>query len=118
MSQAMLDEAQITTLRLLGHAYWRLGYLEKAERLLKALLSFLPQDGLCLRQLAAIALQSGRPEEALSRLALLPKEEPAASDPTVALTRAQALWRLGRSEEARAAFGDYLKGQTAEAGAA
>ncbi|MDR1111020.1 MAG: hypothetical protein LBP92_10085 [Deltaproteobacteria bacterium] len=104
----MLDDAQITTLRLLGYTYWRMGFLEKAERLLKAILSLLPGDGQCLRQLAAISLESGRAEETLKYLDSLDNTSHPEKDQTVLLMKAQALWRLERPAEARTAFSDYL----------
>lgn len=115
----MLDEAHITTLRLLGHTYWRMGYLDKAERLFKALLALLPGDGQGLRQLAAVALAGGRAEEALEYLNRLDEARGAEGgrDRTALLMKAQALWRQGRAEEARAAFNDYLAGEAAGGGA-
>ncbi|MDR1086478.1 MAG: tetratricopeptide repeat protein [Deltaproteobacteria bacterium] len=118
----MLETAQINTLRLLGHTFWRMGYPEKAERLLKALLSLMPGDSLCLRQLAAIALETGRADEALACLDSLgqnpenPESPETAREPSVLLMRAQALWRLERPAEARAVFGDYLVARPAGVG--
>jgi predicted Zn-dependent protease len=112
----MLDDEQITTLRLLGHTYWRMGYLEKAEKLLKALLSLMPDDNLSLRQLAAIALESGRAAESLKYLDSLAGHRQGEKDRTVLLMRAQALWRLQRPAEAREVFGDYLAAMQGEEG--
>jgi predicted Zn-dependent protease len=105
----MIEDQEITTLRILGHMYWQLGYLPKAERLFKALLSLLPGDRETRAQLAAIFLEGERWPEALNHVEdLLGEQVPATEDGFLWLLKAKALWQLERQAEARAALDEYL----------
>jgi predicted Zn-dependent protease len=107
--QPVIDEEKIATLRILGYMYWRLGLTDKAERLFKALLALNPGNAVICGQLAAIALDQGRPETALEYVEQLLTEAGAAAGRFLWLIKAQALGRLDRLAEARAALDEYMK---------
>ncbi|MDR1577778.1 MAG: hypothetical protein LBT86_06100 [Deltaproteobacteria bacterium] len=103
----MINDDQILTLRVLGHMYIRLGLKDKADRLIRALLTIKPNEPGLLGASAALALDHDKPQEALEKLTRLFANS-LTPDPTFILIKAQALWRLGRVAEALEAKDQYL----------
>jgi tetratricopeptide (TPR) repeat protein len=101
----MLDDEQVTTLKILGFLLRRLGRTDKALRLYQALLADSPEDLTILAPAAASALEAGYPQQALDMLDRLNKDQNSdtlteTAIEALGLLRAQALARLGRLEEA------------------
>ena len=104
-----MDESKIVTLKILGHMYWHLGYIDKAERFFKGIARLCPEDRAVEGQLAAIDLARGRHEAAVGRIEKLMDGWPLGSgDYFLWLIKARALWGLGRQAEARTALDEYL----------
>jgi Flp pilus assembly protein TadD len=102
-----LDQNQMTSLKVLGFLYQRLGFFDRAARLFRALFALSPEDAEVVRNLAAALIEEDDAEEAL-RLLDAPSRHTDAPDPALLLLKARALWRLKRNEEAFAVMNTYL----------
>lgn len=109
---AILEENQLTSLKVLGFLYLRLGAFERARRLFRALAGLFPEDVETARNLAFAELEAGSPERALECIAA-PPLAPLASDPVLLLIRARSHWRLDQNEAAFAVMDAYLSGNGA-----
>ena len=110
-----LEYGQMTSLKVLGAIYLRLGFFERAARLFQALFALAPEDAGIARSLAAALLENGEAEAALERLAAPPlsadsADAAASRDPVLLLLKARALWRLQKNEEAFSVMDAYLAG--------
>lgn len=98
-------ESEAEALLLLAHLYLSHARPEKAAVLLEALMDLDPAEPeAILRPLCAALLLSGRPAEALDAgeaLERLLRPGPDADRLCAARLRAEALWSLGRPEDAR-----------------
>ncbi|MDR2786894.1 MAG: hypothetical protein LBD06_00790 [Candidatus Accumulibacter sp.] len=105
-----LEPEQVTSLKVLGFLYLRLGFFARAARLFQALLALLPEDAGVAKSLAAALLEDGKAGEALALLDAPPlRADPSMpADPVFLLLKARSLWRLQRGEEAFAAMEAYL----------
>jgi DNA-binding SARP family transcriptional activator len=109
-----LDQEHITSLRVLGFLYLRLGFADRAARLFLALLALHPTDAEAGLSLAAALLEHGKAEAALDILTRLEEPSSPATDsgysanPVFLLLKARALWRLQRNEEAFLVMDHYL----------
>lgn len=104
-----LSPGQQRALQVLGHLFLRMGQFRRARKLALALLAQDPGDAWARRCLAVAWLELGEPERALEQLDALLSGGPLASrDAVLHLLRARALWRAGRTDEARNALNAYL----------
>ena len=104
---AILNPAQVTSLKVLGFLYLRLGAFDRAGRLFQALARLFPEDAEIAKSLAAAELETGHAERALSLLSAPPLAE-LTSDPALLLLKARAHWRLEQNEAAFAVMDVYL----------
>jgi tetratricopeptide (TPR) repeat protein len=117
----MLEEDQVTTLKILGFLLRRLGRTDKALRLYQALLADSPGDLTVLAPAAASALEAGQPQQALDMLDRLRDGQDTDnlsndSLEALGLLKAQALYRLGRLDEASALATAWLDRTTRAGG--
>lgn len=96
-------------LRLLGYFLLRQDRAADAVAVFRGLLATDPEDRHAQRALIYAYLAAGEPERALEQAGSYnPRpHEPRAA--TIHLMRAQALWRLGRPEEAREALQRFIE---------
>jgi len=108
---------QLTTLRVLAYLFFRMGHMERAERVFAALAALADPECPDLQAnvgLAAVALEQGRGKEALERLravmekGTLKDRALSSKEAVFCLMRAQALWMEGRREEAQGMVETYL----------
>jgi serine/threonine protein kinase/Tfp pilus assembly protein PilF len=90
----------------LGVAYYHIGLLDKGEEEIKKALAINPSDALARFRLGAININRGRYEEALAIFKTVPRDENTA---IVHRATADALFHLGRTQEASELVEDYLK---------
>jgi|GEM_PF-1728575 len=109
----MLNQEQITALRLLADIYIQQEQPEKGWTLLRLLVACprAQPDSALLAAFAHACLLTGRHAEALAAIdrSLAAQSPPSAARAMACLIRARALWGLERTEEARAALQDYLQ---------
>lgn len=86
-------------LQLLGYLYLQHQRPAEALTIFKALATLFPEDRAIRRSLAYAQLRTDQPRAALASLERLPLEDH--GTPALILLRSQALWRLGRVDEAR-----------------
>ncbi|MEO1017598.1 MAG: tetratricopeptide repeat protein [Pseudomonadota bacterium] len=96
-------------LRLLGYFLLRQARHKEAIEVYRGLLSLNPSDRQARRALIAAFLGEGRNAEALEYAEGYTVETGEPHVATIHLMRAQALWRLGRADEARSAVDMFLK---------
>lgn len=108
-SQPLITTGQQRALQVLGHLFLRMGQFRRARKLALALLALAPDDRWARRCLAVAWLELGDADRALEQLdILLTGAPPASRDAVLHLLRARALWRAGRTDEARNALNAYL----------
>jgi len=90
----------------LGVTYYHVGLLDKGEEEIKKALAINPSDALARFRLGIINMNRGKYEEALAIFKTVPREENAA---VVHRATADALFHLGRMQEASELVEDYLK---------
>jgi tetratricopeptide (TPR) repeat protein len=90
----------------LGVVYFHIGLLDKGEEEIKKALAINPSDNLARFRLAAINVNRGKYEEALTMLKSIPPE---VNPAIVERAEAIALFQLGRIQEASEVVEDYLK---------
>jgi len=90
----------------LGVLYYHIGLLDKGEEEIKKALAINPSNGLARFRLGVINMNRGRYEEALAVFKTVPREENLA---VVHRATADALFHLGRIQEASELVEDYLK---------
>ncbi|MDR0356175.1 MAG: hypothetical protein LBJ64_10665 [Deltaproteobacteria bacterium] len=104
-----MEQGQLEVLKILGYLLHRLGRLEEAERLFKALLVVAPDDGYVRRLGAAVSLALNEPRKALADLDdVLRTDEALARRPGLLLMKVEALLRLNLTDEAAATREEYF----------
>lgn len=102
-----LEREHCDAIRLLGYILLRQNHMRDAIAVFRGLLAINPEDRHAQRSLIYGYLAAGEPERALEIAGSYvprPRERLGA---TIHLLRAQALWRLGRADEARAALSRF-----------
>ncbi len=88
-------------LLLLGYVLYSVGRLERAERVVAGVLRLFPDDREAERLLAAVVLRLGKNAETLAITSRqLADAPPEAESSVMHWLRAEALWSLGRKDEA------------------
>ena len=106
----MLSEAQKESLQVLADVYLNQSQSEKAVILLEALHDLYPQDPSVVKALSYAYLLAGRPEDALTMSDVFLRLAGSSPDSNpILLIRGQALWALGRVEEARTTMARYTE---------
>ena len=106
---AVLSGDQRRSLLVLGYLFLRMGQFHRARSLFGALAALDPADRWAQRNLAATALAQDDGKTALEHLRRAVGDRPLPTrDAALHLMRAQALWRMGRTDEARGAVDAYL----------
>ena len=90
----------------LGVVYYHIGLLDKGEDEIKKALAMNPSDTLARFRLGAINMDRGKYEEALAVFKTVPRE---ANPAIVDRATADALFQLGRTQEASELVENYLK---------
>lgn len=113
MTEAISD-GERRTLSVLAYLFFRMGFGERAKRIYAAIADLSAPGSADYRfakaGVAAAALDLGDAAGALAALKDIPRADTLSSkEAALHLLRAQALWRLGREEEARAARDEYLR---------
>lgn len=99
------SEAELDTLRLLGHMYLRYGRADAALALLRALCLLEPGDLRAQRALVRAAILAGQSDEALRMIDQLRDEgDPS---PVLWLLEGQALAAIGRREQAQTVLAQF-----------
>lgn len=107
--QTLMPEEEKEFMLILAHLFLTYGKFEKAKPILESLNKMFPKDYHVIRTIAFLKLQAGAFEDAL-------KEAERAMHPTMSkeersfslLIKSKALWRLGRTHEAKQAIEQYL----------
>lgn len=105
MSRQLGDSADL--LHSLGYLYLKAGQGRRALVLLLLANQMEPENGGILRTLTAALIENGSSRRALSALDRLAELEPEHGQAAL-LLRARALWMMGKEDEARRCFADYV----------
>lgn len=96
-------------MRLLGYFLFKQGHFSEASEVCAGLMALDPNDVQAWRTLIASLLGEGRNEDALVQAEAYLESQGQKVPATLHLLKAQALWRLGRQDEARAAVQQFQR---------
>lgn len=107
--KAALTDEQRRALLVLGYLFLRMGHFERAKKLYAALLALNPDDNWAHRSMAAALVALGDGSGALTHIDKALGTAPLSSrDNALHLLKARALWRTGRSDEAKNAVNAWI----------
>lgn len=107
--KATLTDEQRRALLVLGYLFLRMGHFERAKKLYAALLALNPDDNWAHRSMAAALVALGDGSGALTHIDKALGTAPLSSrDNALYLLKARALWRTGRSDEAKNAVNAWI----------
>lgn len=109
---SVLTQDQSELLHLLGYHHLQYGNASQAVLILESAFSFDPFNTKIVQGLACAYVRSGRPEQALSLLDMLPGEHK--TDALTWLLKGQAFTKLGRIAEAAGAMRVFIQMRDAE----
>ncbi len=111
---AEINEGERRTLSVLAYLFFRMGLGERAKRIYAAIAELSEPGSSDYRfakaGVAAVDIELGNGAEALASIKeILRGQTLSTREATLHLLKAQALWQLGRREEACAARDEYLR---------
>ena len=92
----------------LGWLYLRCGHHRRGLILILLAANAAPEDQAVQRMLAWAFIVNGSGREALAAVERLEAADPDADQPPLRLLRSRALWLMGRHQEARRCFADFV----------
>lgn len=110
----LMPEEEKEFMLILAHLFLSYGKFNKAKPILTSLNKMFPKDYHVIRSIAYLNLEAGNLEEALQNAehAMHPTMSPKERSFSL-LIKSKALWRLGRTHEAKQAIQQYLQSKKA-----